>query len=35
MSIIDSFGGFVSRDAQRKLRDDLARLEALIESETA
>ena len=29
------FGGLVSREAQRKLRADLARLEALVESETA
>jgi uncharacterized protein YndB with AHSA1/START domain len=29
------FGGLVSREAQRKLRTDLARLEALVESETA
>jgi uncharacterized protein YndB with AHSA1/START domain len=28
------FGGLVSREAQRKLRADLARLEALVESET-
>jgi uncharacterized protein YndB with AHSA1/START domain len=29
------FGGLVGREAQRKLRADLARLEALVESETA
>ncbi len=27
------FGGLVTREAQRKLRADLARLEALVESE--
>ena len=29
------FGGLVSREAQRKLHADLARLEALVESEPA